>query len=98
REPNYASRRRLHLTSDVWADWLRERRDGGSPEERERTLDRLAPVRDRVLDAAAIAAGDVVVDVGCGDGMIGLGAIERVGEDGKVVFVDVSAALLHACH
>jgi ubiquinone/menaquinone biosynthesis C-methylase UbiE len=83
--------------SDVWADWLLQRRDGGSPEGRARTLERLAPVRDRVLDGAALGAGDVLVDVGCGDGLIGLGALERVGPGGKVVFVDVSAPLLDAC-
>jgi ubiquinone/menaquinone biosynthesis C-methylase UbiE len=82
---------------DVWAEWLGRRRDGGSPARRLRTLDRLAPVRDQVLAAAAIAPGDVVVDVGCGDGMLGLAALAQVGEGGRVVFLDVSAALLDRC-
>ena len=82
---------------DVWSDWLGRRRDGGSPARRLRTLDRLAPIRDQVLAGAAIAPGDVVVDVGCGDGMLGLAALARVGESGRVVFLDVSAALLDRC-
>src|SRR3954462_11646593 len=82
---------------DVWADWLGRRRDGGSPARRLRKLDRLAPGRDQVLAGAAIAPGDVVVDVGCGDGMLGLAALAQVGEGGRVVFLDVSAALLDRC-
>jgi ubiquinone/menaquinone biosynthesis C-methylase UbiE len=85
------------VTSDVWADWLCARRDGGLPEGRARTLALLGPVRDQVLAGAAIGLGDVLVDVGCGDGMIGLSALERVGQTGRVVFVDVSASLLEAC-
>jgi ubiquinone/menaquinone biosynthesis C-methylase UbiE len=80
--------------TDVWADWLGRRRDGGSEAQRQQTLDRLAPVRDQVLEGAAIWPGDVVVDVGCGDGMLGLAALPRVGEAGRVVFLDVSATLL----
>jgi arsenite methyltransferase len=83
--------------TDVWAEWLCGRRDGGSQAQRQRTLDRLAPVRDQVLEGAAIWPGDVVVDVGCGDGMIGLAALPRVGEGGRVVFLDVSQALLEHC-
>ncbi|MDX6658927.1 MAG: arsenite methyltransferase [Solirubrobacteraceae bacterium] len=81
----------------MWADWLCARRDGNSLEGRQRTLALLGPVRDQVLDGASLGLGDVLVDVGCGDGMIGLGALERVGETGQVVFVDVSAALLDTC-
>jgi arsenite methyltransferase len=79
---------------DVWAAWLRRRRDGSSEVERAATLARLAPVRDRVLDAAGVAPGDTVLDVGCGDGLIGLAALER-GAD--VIFSDVSEACLDDC-
>ena len=54
----------------------------------------LAPVRDRVLDGAAVRAGDAVLDVGAGDGLIGFGALERVGDGGRVIFSDVSQDLL----
>jgi arsenite methyltransferase len=57
-------------------------------------LERLAPIRDRVLDGARIEAGDVVLDVGCGDGLIGLGALDR---GARVIFSDVSQALLDDC-
>jgi arsenite methyltransferase len=79
---------------DKWADWLLERRHGGDPAGLEQTKRQLAPVRDRVLDNAAVREGDVLLDVGCGDGLVGFGAIDRVGESGRVLFSDVSRALL----
>jgi ubiquinone/menaquinone biosynthesis C-methylase UbiE len=50
-----------------------------------------------VLDRAALQPGDVVLDVGCGDGLIGFGAVDRVGPDGQVIFSDISADLIARC-
>ena len=80
--------------TDRWAEWLRVRRTGGSPEERRATLERLAPVRDRVLDDAHVRPGEVLLDIGCGDGLIGLGALDR---GARVIFSDVSEQLLDDC-
>ncbi|MEU4221004.1 methyltransferase domain-containing protein [Actinoplanes sp. NPDC026623] len=85
------------MTTDRWASWLLHRRDGGSAELRERFAATLTGYRDGVLDRAAIAEGDVVLDVGTGTGLVGLGALHRVGPSGRVVFSDVSAALLEEC-
>jgi ubiquinone/menaquinone biosynthesis C-methylase UbiE len=79
---------------DRWAEWLLHRRFGGDPDELRRTLDFLEPIRDRVLANAAIAPGETLLDVGCGDGLIAFGALERVGRQGRVVFGDVSQDLL----
>lgn len=57
----------------------------------------LTAVRDRVLDAARLIPGATLLDVGCGDGLIGFGAIDRVGPDGRVVFADISQPLLDRC-
>jgi arsenite methyltransferase len=81
-------------TTDVWAEWLRSRRTGGSEQARRQTLELLAPVRDRILDDAEVGPGVTVLDVGCGDGLVGLGALER-GAD--VIFSDVSDACLDDC-
>ncbi len=62
--------------------------------ERRTTLERLAPVRDRVLDDARVGPGDVLLDVGCGDGLIGLGALDR---GARVIFSDISQELLDDC-
>jgi ubiquinone/menaquinone biosynthesis C-methylase UbiE len=55
---------------------------------------RLGGVRTRVLDNAMISPSETVLDVGCGDGLIAFGALERVGESGSVIFSDVSQELL----
>ena len=75
-----------------------ERRFGGrasTPEERSRWMEPLWKFRDRVLDRAHLEGGDTLLDVGCGDGLIGFGALERGA--GTVVFSDVSDDLLDVC-
>jgi arsenite methyltransferase len=83
--------------SDRWSRWLLERRDAGSEQQRASALGHLAGIRDRVLDHAEPLAGATVLDVGAGDGLIGLAALDRVGPDGAVIFSDVSEALLAHC-
>jgi arsenite methyltransferase len=78
--------------SDRWARWLLERRFGGDEELRRRFLAQLTRTRDRVLDNAALAEGETLLDAGCGDGLIAFGALERGARE--VVFTDVSQDLL----
>jgi ubiquinone/menaquinone biosynthesis C-methylase UbiE len=82
---------------DRWASWLLEHRHGGDPEELARQLPNLEEFRRRVLENAEVREGDVVLDVGTGDGLIGFGALELVGEGGRVIFSDVSEDLLDEC-
>jgi ubiquinone/menaquinone biosynthesis C-methylase UbiE len=82
---------------DRWAQWLFAGRDAGDPRQRAVVLEHLVPVRDRVLDQAEPLEGATVLDVGCGDGLIGLAALDRVGPRGTVVFTDISDALLEHC-
>ena len=51
-------------------------------------------IRDRVLDGAMLSPGQVLVDVGAGDGLIAFGAFERVGPSLQAIFTDISAPLL----
>jgi arsenite methyltransferase len=82
---------------DRWAAWLAERRFGGNDDARRESQEMFDEFRGRVLDGARIGAGDTVLDVGCGEGLIGFGALELVGESGKVLFSDVSEDVLNVC-
>jgi SAM-dependent methyltransferase len=58
-------------------------------------LEGLANVRDTVLDRAALVEGETLLDVGCGEGLIGFGAFEHGA--GHVTFADISEDLLEVC-
>ena len=58
-------------------------------------FEELVPVRDKVLDRTRLAQGETLLDVGCGEGMIGFAALERGA--GHVVFSDISDDLLEFC-
>ena len=82
--------------TDRWASWLAELRTAGNEDERRRGLERLAAWRDRILDNADLQRGETLLDVGCGEGLVGFGALERGA--GTVVFSDISSDLLDFCH
>jgi arsenite methyltransferase len=50
-----------------------------------------------VLENAEVHPGDAVLDVGTGDGLIGFGALELVGMNGRVIFSDISHDLISDC-
>ena len=81
-------------TPDPWYKWLLERRHGGSAEHLPKVQEDVARYRDRVLDAARLAPGMTLIDVGTGDGLIGLSALERVGPGLRVIMTDISGSLL----
>lgn len=76
---------------DKWARWLLER---GTAGDKKGWLEFLRPVRDRVLENAGISGGETLLDVGAGDGLIAFGALDLLGERGKVIFSDISQDLL----
>ncbi len=80
---------------DRWAEWLAHRRYGGDTEKHRRGLDELTQWRDRLLDNARVSEGETLLDVGCGEGLVGFGALERGA--GTVVFSDISQDLLDFC-
>ena len=58
-------------------------------------LEKLGGVRDKVLDRARFSAGERLLDVGCGEGLIGFGGLDRGAS--HVVFSDISENLLAFC-
>jgi arsenite methyltransferase len=82
---------------DKWARWMLQTRFGGDSEEQKKGLTSLARVRDKVLENAKVADGDILLDVGTGDGLISFGALDKVGAQGKVIFSDISQDLLDYC-
>jgi arsenite methyltransferase len=78
---------------DKWMLWLRERRFGGQAV----NMDGMFALRDRVLKNAKIKGAETLLDVGCGDGLIGCAALELVGDKGKVIFSDISQDALDHC-
>jgi arsenite methyltransferase len=76
---------------DLWAEWIMRRRFGDD-EMKRRQLDELGRTRDRLLGIAQLKPAETVLDVGCGDGLIGFSALARGAS--HVTFSDVSSDLL----
>jgi ubiquinone/menaquinone biosynthesis C-methylase UbiE len=72
------------------------RRQGGL-EVSESAAKQLNRMRERVVAGASLREGDVLLDVGCGDGLIGFGAFEILGPAGSVIFSDISSDLHDRC-
>jgi arsenite methyltransferase len=80
------------VNEDRWAAWLRRRRSGGDPAVEARTVEQLTRARERILDNAEFQAGETLLDVGCGNGLVAFAALERGA--GRVLFADISEPLL----
>jgi arsenite methyltransferase len=80
--------------SDEWSQWLLQRRHGGDAEYQQRMRAVVEGYRDRVLDGAKLGAGMTLADIGTGDGLLALGAIERIGPSLEVILTDISRSLL----
>jgi arsenite methyltransferase len=79
---------------DRWSRWLLEGRDANDEGQRRVVLEHLSRIRDRVLSNAEPLDGVTLLDVGAGDGLIALEALDRVGPQGTVIFSDISPALI----
>jgi enediyne biosynthesis protein CalE5 len=53
-----------------------------------------APVNRTLLEDAGVAAGHLVLDIGCGTGQPALAAAERVGSQGRVIGIDHAGEML----
>jgi arsenite methyltransferase len=82
------------LRSDMWSEWLLHARHGNDPAIADSVRADVERYADRVLDAAQLAPGMRLADIGAGEGLIAFRAIERVGPTLSVLLTDVSAPML----
>jgi ubiquinone/menaquinone biosynthesis C-methylase UbiE len=54
-------------------------------------------MRARIVAGARLGEAKIMLDVGCGDGLIGFGAFADSGFEGSVIFSDISSDLLDKC-
>lgn len=80
--------------ADLWSRWLLKGRHGGDPNYEPVIKEQLAEIRQRVLQGARLKSGMTLVDVGAGDGLISLGALQQVAQPFSVILADISAPIL----
>lgn len=81
-------------TTDLWSQWLLQGRyadDASFRKEVDRVVDRYV---ERLLEGGQLAAGQTLVDVGTGEGVVTFRAIERVGPTLQVWLTDTSEPML----
>ena len=81
-----------------WTDWLKKTRFSYMTETQvEQTLQWLILVRNVILERAEIKPDDTIIDIGCGTGLLGFGAIELISDNGLVIFSDKFQDCLDSC-
>ena len=80
--------------SDVWSEWLLHRRHADDAAFGQVVRAEVESYADRVLDAARLAPGMTLADIGAGEGLIAFRAIERIGRSLRVFLTDISAPML----
>jgi ubiquinone/menaquinone biosynthesis C-methylase UbiE len=58
--------------------------------------DQLEPAQSMMLEMAALAPGERVLDVACGTGLVSFRALDAVGQSGSVLGTDISAEMVEA--
>jgi len=80
--------------TDVWSEWLLHRRHADDSAFADIVRADVERYADRVLDAARLAPGMTLADVGAGEGLVAFRAIDRIGPSLRVVLTDISTAML----
>ena len=57
----------------------------------------LKPAQDKLLEMAKPGAGERIIDIACGTGLVSFPAAERVGQDGFVLGTDISDSMIDIC-
>ena len=81
-------------SSDEWSEWLLHHRQADDPIYGEAVRTAVEGYARRVLDAAQLAPGMTLADIGTGEGLLAFHALERIGPSLRVILTDVSATML----
>lgn len=82
------------VTHDPWSTWVLSQRHGDDRTHERNVRVEITKYADRVLDFVRLRPGMTLADIGTGDGLVGLRAIERGGASIRVHMTDISAPLL----
>src|SRR5690349_16955361 len=83
--------------SDKWHQWLLNRRFGGDVDRMRRNMQFLRQIAAKIVENAAVSPGDVLLDVGTGDGLVAFESLDAIGSTGKIIFSDISSDLVDYC-
>jgi arsenite methyltransferase len=81
-------------TADLWSHWLLHQRHANDAQFEEAVHAMVSRYVERLLDGAQLAAGQTLLDVGTGEGIVAFRAIERVGPTLRVWLSDASEPML----
>ena len=82
------------MSEDIWSQWLKYKRFGGDKSCQAFAFDQLKKLALKIVDKAEISESVTVLDIGAGDGLVGLTALSKLGTQGKLILSDVSEAAL----
>jgi ubiquinone/menaquinone biosynthesis C-methylase UbiE len=57
----------------------------------------LRPAQDRMLEIAKLSAGEKIIDIACGSGLISFKAAEQTGSKGFLLGTDISDSMINIC-
>ncbi|MBO5947921.1 class I SAM-dependent methyltransferase [bacterium] len=82
-----------------WFQWLTQTRFSSMSEQEKINLtNSLNYVRDNVIGLfSKIEPNDTIIDIGTGTGLLAFGLLEKISEDGLVIFSDISKECLEFC-
>jgi ubiquinone/menaquinone biosynthesis C-methylase UbiE len=84
----------MTVNDDIWSEWLKKRRFSGDEASRAFALNEYKKLAVQIVDKAQIFESATVLDIGAGDGLVGLTALSKLGADGKLILSDISEAAL----
>jgi arsenite methyltransferase len=79
---------------DIWSEWLKHRRFGGDASCQASAMKQYKELASKIVDRAEIFESATVLDIGAGDGLVGLTALPKLGKQGKLILSDISEAAL----